>query len=39
MERAVQGHKDISGSISRKREKEVMDGGSRMEKQAVTELL
>jgi hypothetical protein len=39
MERAAKGHKDILSSISRKREKEFMDDYSRMEKQAVKELL
>ena len=39
MERAAKGHKDITGSISRKRETELKDDISRMEKQAVTDLL
>ena len=39
MERAAKGHKDISGSISRKRETELKDDISRMEIQAVTDLL
>ena len=39
MERAAKGHKDITGSISRKRETELKDDISRMEIQAVTELL
>jgi len=39
MERAAKGHKDITGSIARKREKECKDDHSRMEQQAVTELL
>jgi len=38
-ERAEQGHKDIKGNISRKREMELKDDYSRMEKQAVMELL
>jgi hypothetical protein len=39
MERAAKGHKDILSSISRKREKELMDDYSRMEIQAAKELL
>ena len=39
MERAAKGHKDITGSISRKRETELKDDISRMEIQAVTDLL
>ena len=39
MERAAKGHKDITGSISRKREPELKDDISRMEIQAVTDLL
>jgi hypothetical protein len=39
MERAAKGHKDITGSISQKRETELKDDISRMEIQAVTNLL
>jgi hypothetical protein len=39
MERAAKGHKDITGSISRKWETELKDVISRMEIQAVMELL
>ena len=39
MERAAKGHKDITGSISRKRETELKDDISRKERQAVTDLL
>jgi len=39
MERAAKGHKDITGNISRKWETELKDVISRMEIQAVMELL
>lgn len=39
MERAAKGHKDVTGNIARKREKELKDDHSRMDIQAVTELL